>query len=224
MEVEKHSNAIQQLLDEISQNASETASWTKREKFSETTMAAIAKVQRDRFMQPGYETSAYINRPQPIGHGQTISQPYIVALMTDLLGLKGDEHVLELGSGSGYQAAILAEVLTDGHVFTVELIPQLAFRATNSFKELGYSNVTLKQGDGNKGWPENSPFDAIIVTAAPERMPDALIEQLKPGGRLVIPLGEAHSHQDLVIVDKDREGRILTEKLLPVSFVPLVHS
>ena len=224
MEAERRSKAIQQLLDEISQNASETASWTKLEKFSETTMAAIAKVQRDRFMQPGYETSAYINRPQPIGHGQTISQPYIVALMTDLLGLKGDEHVLEVGSGSGYQAAILAELLSDGHVFTVELIPQLALRATNCIKELGYSNVTVKQRDGYNGWPENAPFDAIIVTAAPERMPDALIEQLKPGGRLVIPLGQAHSHQDLVIVDKGREGRILTQKLISVSFVTLVHS
>ena len=224
MKAEVRSKAIQKLLDEIGQNASETATWTKREKFSETTMAAIAKVKRDRFMQPGYETFAYINRPQPIGHGQTISQPYIVALMTDLLGLKGDEHVLELGSGSGYQTAILAEVLPDGHVFTVELIPQLVFRATNSIKELGYSNVTLKQGDGHKGWPENAPFDAIIVTAAPERTPDALIEQLKPGGRLVIPLGQAHSHQDLVIVEKDLKGRVLMEKLIAVSFVPMVHS
>ena len=224
MEAEKRSRAIQRLLDEISQNASETANRTRRKKFSKTTMAAMAKVQRDRFMQPGYESSAYINRPKPIGYGQTISQPYIVALMTDLLGLKGGERVLEVGSGSGYQAAVLAEILTDGHVYTVELITQLARRATHCIKGLGYSNVRLKQGDGYKGWPENSPFDAIIVTAAPERVPDALIEQLKPGGRLVVPLGQAHSHQDLVVVDKDREGRIRTEKLISVAFVPLVHS
>ena len=138
--------------------------------------------------------------------------------------LQGRQRVLEVGSGSGYQAVVLAEVLTDGHVYTVELITQLARRATDCIKELGYSNVTLKQGDGYKGWPENSPFDAIIVTAAPERVPDALIEQLKPGGRLVVPLGKAHSHQDLVVVDKDREGRIRKEKLISVAFVPLVHS
>ncbi|MBM10135.1 MAG: protein-L-isoaspartate O-methyltransferase [Magnetovibrio sp.] len=220
---ENPTRGIQRLVEEISECARETSMWTKRESFSQTTMAAIANVHRDRFLMPGYKNVAFANRPQPIGYGQTISQPYIVALMTDLLELKGSEQVLEIGSGSGYQAAVLAEILDDGHVYTIELVYELALRAERALRNFGYSNVTLKHGNGYHGWAQKAPFDAIIVTAASDRVPDPLVEQLKVGGRLAIPIGRPSSQQNLVVAYKDNAQSIYYEKLLPVKFVPFIH-
>jgi len=222
MEAEKREKALQHLVVEIEHNARDTSSWTGRASFSKTTMAAMASVPRQKFVQPGYEVSAFVNRPQPIGHGQTISQPYIVALMTDLLDLKGDEKVLEVGSGSGYQAAVLAEILRGGEVYTVEVVPALADLAKRRLIKLGYSNVMFKQGDGYQGWLEHAPYDAIVVTAAPERLPNALIKQLKSGGRMVAPVGRRHSRQNLVVIEMSAERKVCSHEVLPVAFVPMV--
>jgi len=208
------------LLREIERDALETQRWTGRARFSERTMAAMAKVPRHKFVRPEDEVVAYVNRPQTIGHGQTISQPYIVALMTDLLDLVGTERVLEIGTGSGYQAAVLAE--TADQVFTIEIVPELAQSATKRLAELGYDSVHVREGDGFKGWPEEAPFDAIMVTAAPERIPEALVKQLKPGGRMIIPIGRAHDRQTLTLVVKDERGQPTVEHVLPVAFVPMV--
>lgn len=210
------------MLQEIEADAVDTANWTGRAEFSEPTMAALAKVPRHRFVPSEYRAAAYVNRPQSIGHGQTISQPYIVALMTDLLDLEGDEKVLEIGAGSGYQAAVLAEVLAFGSIFTVEIVEALADNARSRLTDLGYQNVIIRHGDGFLGWPEQAPFDAILVTAAPERIPEALVEQLKHGGRMVIPLGRAYDRQMLCLVRKDATGVVTVDKLLPVAFVPMV--
>jgi len=215
--------AHHRMLREIERDARETATWTGRNEFSIRTMAAMAAVKRHLFVPPENEVAAYVNRPQRIGHGQTISQPYIVALMTDFLDLTGDEKVLEIGTGSGYQAAVLAEALDKGHVFTIEIVEALADTAKKRLERLEYDKVTVRHGDGYKGWPEEAPFDAIIVTAAPERIPDALVEQLAPGGRMIVPIGRAHDRQTLTLVLKDTEGQVTVDKVLPVAFVPMVH-
>jgi protein-L-isoaspartate(D-aspartate) O-methyltransferase len=162
---------------------------------------------------------AYENRPLPIGYGQTISQPYIVALMTDLLDVRDDDVVLEIGTGSGYQAAVLAAVVK--HVYTVEIIPELAQQATARLKRLRYDNVTTRAADGYYGWEEHAPFAGIIVTAAANHVPPPLIKQLKPGGRMIIPVGNPFSTQQLVVVEKSPSGAISTRKVLPVRFVPV---
>jgi protein-L-isoaspartate(D-aspartate) O-methyltransferase len=177
-------------------------------------------VPRHEFVQPGDEVVAYINRPQPIGHGQTISQPFIVALMTDLLDLDGTEKVLEIGTGCGYQAAVLSRVAR--RVYTVEVLDDLGRTAAERLKRLGLDNVEVRIGDGYAGWPEEAPFDAIIVTAAPERIPEALIRQLRPGGRMILPLGRAHDRQTLTRVVKGADGKVGTEPVLSVAFVPMV--
>ncbi len=210
------------LLDEIEQDARDTAFWTGRKAFSERTMAAIAAVPRHEFVQPGDAVVAYINRPQPIGHGQTISQPFIVALMTDLLDLNGTEKVLEIGTGCGYQAAVLSRVAARVH--TVEVVEALGRAAGDRLKRLGIDNVYVRIGDGHAGWPEEAPFDAIIVTAAPPRIPDALIRQLRPGGRMILPVGRAHDRQTLTRVVKTADGKIRTEPVLSVAFVPMVSA
>ena len=210
----------QRLLDEIAQDARETAFWTGREAFSDNTMAAMAAVPRHEFVRDGDEVVAYINRPQPIGHGQTISQPYIVALMTDLLDLDGTEKVLEIGTGSGYQAAVLAHAAA--RVFTIEVVAELGWAAADRLKALQYGNVFVRIGDGYQGWPEEAPFDAIIVTAAPERIPEALIAQLRPGGRMIVPIGRAHDRQTLTLVVKGADGKVTVDSVLPVAFVPMV--
>ncbi len=213
---EKH----RRLLDEIAQDARDTAFWTGRKAFSDRTMAAMAAVPRHEFMRDGDEVVAYINRPQPIGHGQTISQPYIVALMTDLLDLDGTEKVLEIGTGSGYQAAVLAHAAA--RVFTIEVVEELGRAAADRLKDLHYGNVFVRIGDGYQGWPEEAPFDAIIVTAAPERIPEALITQLRPGGRMIVPIGRAHDRQTLTLVVKGADGKVTVDSVLPVAFVPMV--
>jgi protein-L-isoaspartate(D-aspartate) O-methyltransferase len=181
---------------------------------------AMRAVPRHLLVPPGYEADAYEDRPLPIGHGQTISQPLIVALMTHLLAPQPDHVVLEVGTGSGYQAAILSRLVAQ--VYSIEIVPQLAARAADRLSALGYANVAVRQGDGYAGWPEHAPFDGIIVTAGAERIPAPLLAQLRPGGRMVIPLGPSHDQQ-LVLVTKSREGRISQEVLLPVRFVPFVR-
>ena len=179
-------------------------------------LSAMLKVERHLFVPKEYQSSAYSDQPLPIGEGQTISQPYIVALMTELLDLKGEEKVLEIGTGSGYQAAILAELAKE--VYTIEIIETLANSAKNILTNLGYQNIHVKAGDGYLGWPETAPFDAIIVTCAPDHIPKPLLEQLKEGGRLVVPVG-AYSQELKKIVK--RSGKIETEDVIPVIFVPM---
>ncbi len=179
-------------------------------------LSALLKVERHRFVPEEYLNSAYADQPLPIGEGQTISQPYIVALMTELLELKGDEKVLEIGTGSGYQAAVLGELAKE--VYTVEIIESLASTAKNRLLELGYQNVRVKSGDGYLGWPEAGPFDAILVTAAPDHIPKPLLDQLREGGRMVAPVGSYA--QELKKIVK-RPGKIETTDIIPVLFVPM---
>jgi len=176
----------------------------------------MRKIPRHLFVPRTYQNEAYSDGPLPIGENQTISQPYIVALMTELLGLKGGEKVLEIGTGSGYQAAILAEIAEE--VYSIEIICTLAERAESTLKELEYENITIKCADGYQGWKEHSPFDGIIVTAAPAHIPQPLVDQLKIGGRLVIPVGELF--QELILVTKTAKG-IKREDVIPVRFVPM---
>ena len=210
------------LVAEIRMQAKETAFWTGRERFSDAVLDAISRVPRHMFIpQPLPPQVAYANRPQPIGHGQTISQPYIVALMTDLLNLGGSERVLEVGAGCGYQSAVLA---TLAHaVYAIERLKPLAAMATRTLADLGYDNITIKCGDGSKGWAEHAPYDGILVTACHDGpVPSALIEQLRPGGRMVIPLGPQWGAQMLHLGVKDAAGRFTSVPILPVAFVPLV--
>ncbi len=189
------------------------------EPFDAAVIKALRDVERHRFVPPGERRYAYENRPLPIGHGQTISQPYIVALMTDLVAPAADDVVLEVGTGSGYQAAILAEIV--GHVYSIEIIEPLYESATGRLAMLGYDNVTTRLGDGYYGWAEHAPFDAIVVTAAASHVPPPLIEQLKPGGRLVIPVGGRFMTQQLLLIEKTDDGEIITRQIAAVRFVPL---
>ena len=180
------------------------------------TLAAMRKVPRHLFVPPALAREAYADHPLPIGHAQTISQPYIVAFMTEALGLRGGEKVLEVGTGSGYQAAVLAEIAA--RVYTIEIVAPLAEEARERLARLGYGNVEVRAGDGYQGWPEAAPFDAVIVTAAAPRIPAPLKEQLKDGGRLVIPVGE--EYQELIVVTRRGTG-YAEKRVLPVRFVPM---
>jgi protein-L-isoaspartate(D-aspartate) O-methyltransferase len=180
-------------------------------------LSAVRKVERHKFVPPSIQHLAYADSPLPIGCGQTISQPYIVALMTELCQLKDSDKVLEIGTGSGYQAAILGELAKE--VYTIEILPALAERAATLLEKLGYRNIKVKCGDGYLGWPEYAPFDAIIVTCAPPEVPGALLEQLAEGGRLVIPLGD--TYQELKLIVK-KQGQIEQRCILPVRFVPMI--
>jgi protein-L-isoaspartate(D-aspartate) O-methyltransferase len=181
-------------------------------------LEALRRVPRHLFVPPEQQPYAYEDRPLSIGHGQTISQPFIVALMTELLHVHMDDKVLEVGTGSGYQAAVLAELASQ--VYTIEIIPDLAQSAGERLARL-YRNVEARAGDGYYGWPEAAPFDSIVVTAAASHIPPPLVQQLKPGGRMAIPVGSRFSVQQLVLVEKDEAGRVTTRQLLPVAFVPL---
>jgi len=192
---------------------------TEQEKFDEEVMRSLATVERHEFVPRREKPFAYENRPLRIGHGQTISQPYIVALMTDLIEPDIDDVVLEIGTGSGYQAAILAKLVK--HVYSIEIIEALADEARSRLARLGYENVTTKLGDGYYGWKEHAPFDAIVVTAASSHVPPPLIEQLKAGGRMVIPVGGQFMTQQLLLLEKTANGKIVTRQLAPVRFVPL---
>ncbi len=178
---------------------------------------AMKTVPRHRFVPEHTKKQAYIDSPLPIGEDQTISQPYIVGFMTESLNLKGHENVLEIGTGSGYQAAVLAEIVDS--VFTIEIVPPLGRRAEKVLDELGYENICVRIGDGYQGWPEHAPFDAIVVTAAPAEIPQPLIDQLKPGGRMIIPVGDYY--QELVLITKKQDGTISKKSVLPVRFVPM---
>lgn len=205
----------------IASMARETGFETGRPVFGERVMAAMRKVQRDRFVPIGQTASAYDNRPLPIGDGQTISQPYIVALMTELLDPKPGHVVLEVGTGSGYQAAVLAEIVAT--VYTIEIVDALGRKAAATLSALGYRNVSTRIGDGYNGWKERAPFDGILVTAAPAAVPQPLIDQLKPGGRLVIPVGGRFDVQELLVIEKKGDGSTTTRRTIPVRFVPLTR-
>ncbi|HSG58683.1 MAG TPA: protein-L-isoaspartate(D-aspartate) O-methyltransferase [Woeseiaceae bacterium] len=180
---------------------------------------SLGAVERHRFVPEREKPYAYDNRPLPIGYGQTISQPYIVALMTDLIDPQPGDAVLEIGTGSGYQAAVLAEIVSQ--VFTIEIIEPLHVTATERLARLGYDNVTTRLGDGYFGWPEEAPFDAIVVTAAPSHVPPPLVQQLARGGRMVIPVGGRWATQQLLLIERTEDDEIITRQVAPVRFVPL---
>ena len=182
--------------------------------------AALGKVERHRLVPPEQANLAYRNHPLPIGHSQTISQPYIVALSADLLAPEPHHVVLEVGTGSGYQAAVLAEIVKQ--VYTIEIVEALGRGAESRLAALGYKNIEVRIGDGYKGWPEKAPFDGIVVTAAAPRVPQALVDQLKPGGRMVIPVGERWEVQQLLLIVRKADGTVEQKTVLPVRFVPLV--
>jgi len=209
----------QAMIDAIQNDVIETSIYIGKKAFDPAVMKAMASVPRHEFVPDNQKSYAYENRPLPIGYGQTISQPYIVALMTDLLNLSKEHKVLEIGTGSGYQGAILNELTPQ--VFTIEIIEPLAKRAIATYKRLQLDNIQVRTGDGYFGWEEHAPFDAIIVTAAADHVPPPLVQQLKNGGRMIIPVGSRFFVQQLVLVTKDSEGKITTQQILPVRFVPL---
>lgn len=208
------------LVAEVEATYAETRALTGLAAMSPRVRAALGKVERHRLVPTGQRSLAYRNHPLPIGLGQTISQPYIVALSADLIAPQTQHVVLEVGTGSGYQAAILAEIVS--RVFSIEIIETLGKKAEQDLKQLGYANIEIRIGDGYQGWPEKAPFDGIVVTAAAPRVPEALIEQLRPGGRMVIPVGEPGGAQDLVLITKRADGGFERRSVLPVRFVPLV--
>ncbi|HSE79654.1 MAG TPA: protein-L-isoaspartate(D-aspartate) O-methyltransferase [Alphaproteobacteria bacterium] len=210
----------EQLLGEIDSDAQETARLTGRAQLSPRVRAALLRVRRDAFVPEAERRLAYLNTALPIGQGQTISQPFVVAIMTELLDLAPTDRVLEIGTGSGYQAAILAELAAE--VLTIEVIASLGKAAAERLAAMGYKNVEVRIADGNEGWPERAPFDAIIVTAAAPQVPPALLEQLKPGGRMVIPIGSWPNGQILTRLAKAPDGAITRSEHLPVAFVPFV--
>lgn len=215
---DRHALARHRMVEEIEVMANETYGYESMP-ISKKVLSVIERVPRHRFVPEDGRYCAYYNQPLPIGHGQTISQPYIVALMTELLAPDKQGRILEVGTGSGYQTAILAEMA--GEVFSLEIIESLAARAANLLNELGYANVQLKAGDGNYGWLEHAPFERIIVTAAANHVPQPLLDQLKPGGRMVIPVGDWPYAQELMLITKSRDGIFQQKNILPVSFVPL---
>lgn len=209
------------LAREIEADVRDTSGYTGRTQLDPAVMAAMRRVPRHEFVPEAYRRDAYRNHPLPIGSGQTISQPYIVALMTDLAGVSAESVVLEIGTGSGYQAAVLAEVAA--HVYTIEIVEALGAGARATLERLGYGNVTVRIGDGYKGWPEHAPFDAIVVTAAPDEVPEPLIEQLAARGRLVIPVGPEYGTQSLQVLEKQADGTLTIRDVLPVRFVPITR-
>lgn len=208
-----------QMMQEVMALAQDTGSVTGRRSFDERVVAAMDRIPRHAFVPADQVPSAYRNRPLPIGHGQTISQPYIVALMTDLARVAPDQTVLEVGTGSGYQAAVMS-VLARA-VYSIEIIEPLGLQARQRLQAMGYGNVEVRLGDGYDGWEEHAPYDAILVTAAASHIPPPLIRQLKVGGRMVIPVGAAFMVQQLMLVEKNPDGTITTRQVLPVAFVPL---
>jgi protein-L-isoaspartate(D-aspartate) O-methyltransferase len=207
------------LIEAIEDDTRRTAHWTGRRHLNPRVLAALRKVRRHAFVPEAARDVAYVNAPLAIGHGQTISQPFIVALMTDLLDLQPHDNVLEVGTGSGYQAAVLAE-LTD-RVCSIEIIPDLAQHAAVGLAAEGYEAIALRAGDGAAGWPERAPFDAIIVTAAARDVPPALVDQLAPGGKLAIPIGAPYAEQELRLLAKSQQGKLTSRSILSVAFVPL---
>jgi protein-L-isoaspartate(D-aspartate) O-methyltransferase len=209
----------QRMVEEIESTQLQVSDETGQRTLDPRVMAVMRKVARHQFVRKDLEGEAYDNRPLPIGHGQTISQPYIVAIMTDLLRTKPGDRVLELGTGSGYQAAVLAGLVKE--VYTIEIVEPLAKEAAQRLTQLGFRNVEVKLGDGYYGWLEHAPFDSIVVTAAASHVPLPLVRQLKPGGRMVLPVGTSFHTQHLMLVEKETDGSVTTRQILPVAFVPL---
>ena len=210
---------IKRMLRDIETEVEFTRKWIGKNTLDSRVMEAMAEVPRHEFVPGTPRGYAYANGPVPIGHGQTISQPYIVALMTDLLDPQPRDRILEVGTGSGYQAAILSGLVSK--IYSVEIIEDLAAQASERLSRLGYANVETRQGNGYFGWPEQAPFDGIIVTAAAPNIPQPLLEQLKPDARLIIPVGLPYSHQELMLVEKDSGGAMRSSSVLAVAFVPL---
>jgi protein-L-isoaspartate(D-aspartate) O-methyltransferase len=211
--------ARERMMKEIRDSVADTRHWIDRETLDPGVMASMGSTPRHLFVPEDEKRRAYENRPLPIGYGQTISQPYIVALMTDLIDPKPSDRVLEVGTGSGYQAAVLSPLVSE--VYTIEIIPQLGIQAKDRLAAQGYDNVRCSTGDGYYGWPEAAPFDAIIVTAVAGQVPPPLVAQLKPGGTMVIPVGHRFGTQHLMLVVKQTNGELVTRQVLPVRFVPL---
>ena len=216
---DEYAQARQHLVEVIEQDVRATSLYLDKEALDPRVMIAMGKVPRHEFVPATQIPQAYTNRPLPIGYGQTISQPYIVALMSDLIKPQADDRVLEIGTGSGYQAAMLAELT--GQVYSMEIIEALGKQAAERLSRLGYDNVTTHIGDGYYGWEEHAPFDAIVVTAAASHVPPPLVAQLKPGGRMIIPVGSRFLTQQLVLIEKTSGGELITRQILPVKFVPL---
>lgn len=216
---DRYSEARRKMVREIAADVRATSSYINKKELDSRVMSVMGTVERHKFVPASEQSWAYANQPLPIGHGQTISQPYIVALMTDLVGIDPGDKVLEIGTGSGYQAAVLSEM--GAEVCTIEIIEPLARQASKRLQELRYDRVKTRHGDGYYGWEEEAPFDAIVVTAAAGHIPPPLIRQLKPGGVMIIPVGSRFLVQQLVLVVKDSEGSITTRQILPVRFVPL---
>jgi protein-L-isoaspartate(D-aspartate) O-methyltransferase len=211
----------QQMMTDIESGIAVTHAMTGRDHLDPRVMKAMSGVPREDFVPADRRHVAFRDGALPIGHGQTISQPYMVALMTDLLELTNDSVVLEIGTGTGYQAALLSQLARQ--VYTIERIPELARSAQQRLSEMGYDNVETRSSDGYLGWPEKAPFDGIVVTAAAAKVPSALLEQLGLGGRMVIPIGLPYSHQELILVTRDQQGKTDTSNILGVAFVPLVE-
>jgi protein-L-isoaspartate(D-aspartate) O-methyltransferase len=219
-DAQDHTAQRARLVADIDQMYAETRAETGLAAMAPRVRAAIGKVERHRLIPQDQAHLAYRNHPLPIGHSQTISQPYIVALSTDLLAPEPAQVVLEVGTGSGYQAAVLAEIVRQ--VYTIEIVEPLGRAAQSRLAALGYKNIEVRIGDGYKGWPEKGPFDGIVVTAAAPRVPQALVDQLKPGGRMVIPIGERWEVQQLLLITRKADGTLQQKNVLPVRFVPLV--
>jgi protein-L-isoaspartate(D-aspartate) O-methyltransferase len=220
-ENDRYAGARARMIQTIEEHAQSATGALGRDYIDPRVLAVMDQVPRHAFVRGWYQDQAYDDRPLPIGHGQTISQPFIVALMTDMLEVAPDDVVLEIGTGSGYQAAVLARLVRDVH--TIEIIPELAANARETLESLSYAKVRTYTGDGYYGVPDAAPFDAIVVTAAAQQVPPPLIQQLRPGGRMVIPVGGGFALQHLMLVEKDAEGRVRTRQTLPVRFVPLTR-
>ncbi len=218
VDTDNYASQRQQMIEDIMADAKRVAGYIDKDTVNANVMHAMQVVPRHLFMPVEMRPNAYDNRPLPIGYGQTISQPYIVALMTDLLATRPEHKVLEIGTGSGYQAAVLAQLVSE--VYSIEIIDQLGQSAKQVLKDLDYHNVSTRVADGYDGWPEHAPFDSIIVTAAISHIPPPLVRQLKNGGTMVIPVGTRFQTQQLTLVQKDQTGAITTRQIIPVAFVP----
>ncbi len=214
-----YEEARMDMLDAVRSSTRETAEYTGRAALNARVLDAMGRVPRHEFIGEDLRARAYLNTALPITHDQTISQPFIVALMTDFLDPKPTDIILEVGTGSGYQAAVLAELVE--HIYSIEIIAALTRSAGEVLQRLGYDNITLRTGDGYAGWPEQAPFDGIIVTAAAQHIPGPLVDQLKPGGKLIIPVESSGGAQQLILVEKDESGSVRERPILPVRFVPL---
>jgi len=214
-----YDNQREKLIEIIKQEVKNTSKYLRKDSLDKRVIDAINSVPRHKFVPFYSRLNAYENRPLPIGHGQTISQPYIVAIMTDLLNLKPSDRVLEIGTGSGYQAAIAAQIVKE--VYSIEVIEPLGLEAKKRLKRLGYKNIKTRIADGYYGWKEHAPYDAIIVTASAGHIPPPLLKQLKPGGKMIIPVGSLFFVQQLILIQKDQKGDLTTRQIMPVRFVPL---